>query len=166
MAKEIENAKATGNNGDGSYEDFLHEMVENGVIADGDKIARDGIGLIQPPEVKHTNAALIASVPNASAIYDKAEKMKGVVLDLLSRTVLRSHDERIYLLDWLEWCEDFGAGYDGPMRYIVSAISEGGLSREQYVDAITNVNRMSNSRGTYGQNKTQFKPKYKEGELS
>ena len=37
--------------GDGqTYEEFLGELqADGGVIADGDKIAREGIGLIQPP---------------------------------------------------------------------------------------------------------------------
>jgi len=165
MPKEIENTEALGNNGDGSYEDFLREMAENGVVADGDKIAKDGIGLIQPPEVKHTNAAIIASVPNASAIYDKNDKTKGIVLDLMARTNFRTRDELIYFLDWLEWCEDFGTGYDGPMRYCVAINSEGGLARQQYVDAITTT-RLGSMRTNYGRSPNQFKPKYKEGELS
>ena len=156
-----------GNNGhQQTYEEFVGAIAAGGgVMADGSNPA--GIGLIQSPEVKHTNASLIASMPNASSIYKEEEKMKGVLLDVLSRSVLLSHDERIHLLDWIEWCEEFGTGYDGPMRYIVSAISEGGLSREQYVDAITNQNRSNfNNRGTNGQDGNKFKPKYREGELS
>lgn len=165
MAEKIENAEAIDSNGGGSYEDFLKEMSEDGVVADGDKILREGIGLIQPPEVKHTNAAIIASVPNASAIYDKNDKTKGVVLDLMARTNFHTHDELIYFLDWLEWCEDFGTGYDGPMRYCVAINSEGGLARQQYVEAITTT-RLSGVRGNYGSKQNQFRPKYKEGELS
>jgi len=165
MSKEIENTEAIDNNGDSDYGEFLKEMSESGVVADGDKIYKEGIGLIQPPEVKHTNAAIIASVPNASAIYDKNDKTKGVVLDLMARTNFRSHEELIYFLDWLEWCEDFGTGYDGPMRYCVAINSEGGLARQQYVDAITTT-RFSNTGGIHGNKQNQFRPKYKEGELS
>ena len=150
------------------YAELLEKLQgDGGVIADGDKIAKEGIGLIQPPEVKHTNAALIASVPNAQQLYEKKDKDKGILIDLMARTIFRSDEEQYVFDEWVEWCEDFGVGLDGPIRFCVGRTSVGGLSRNQYVEVVT---YRSNNSGTPWRNdggdKNQFRPKYKDGELS
>lgn len=160
METEIENST----NGNGDYEAFLKEMGENGVVVDGMEFAKDGQPLIQPPEVKHTNAAIIASVPNAQSIYEKKDKAKGILLDFMARTNFRSDTEFKLFLDWIEWCEDFGVGYDGPMRWLVGLNSVEGMARNQYVEAIT-VTRFSSYKGNYGKSNNQLRSKYKEGEL-
>lgn len=138
-------------NGAGSYEDFLQEMRDKGALVDGMEFAKDGIPLIQPPETRHSNASIIASVPNTKEIYGKKDETnRGALLDLMARTTFRSRNELIYFLDWVEWCEDFGTGLEGPMRYCVAINSEGGKSREQYIEAITSYrfrNYGNNDRG-------------------
>jgi len=163
--KEIETSPNPDGDHAKEYGEFLRELEASGVpIADGLKIQSEGIGLIQPPEVKHTNASLVASVPNAGQIYDKDNKIKGILLDLMARTSFKMHEEVIAFLDWVEWCDDFGVGYDLPMRYVVAINSEEGQSRRQYIDAITY--RENKQGGLFGRNDgNQFKLKYKEGEL-
>ncbi len=156
------------NNGDeqAAYTELLEGLQAGGVIADGDKIAKEGIGLIQPPEVKHTNAALIASVPNAQQLYEKKDKDKGILIDLMARTIFRTDEEQYIFDEWVEWCEDFGVGLDGPMRFCVGRTSVGGLSRNQYVEVITYRANSSLPGRNNGGDKNQFSPKYKTGELS
>lgn len=155
----------TESNHEEEYREFLQELQDSGVVADGDAIAKDGIGLIQPPEVKHTNAALIATAINAQQIYEKIEKIKGYLLDFMARTNFRSDKEFKYFMDYVEWTEDYGVGYDGPLRWLVGLNSISGMARNQYIDAITMTSYRFPNRGGYGQQQNRFKPKYKEGEL-
>lgn len=161
MSDEIQMTEDNGN----GYREFLQGMVDEGFpMADGAEIAKNGIGLIQPPDQKHTNASIVASVPNAAALYEKTEqnyKEKGILLDLMARTTFRSQNEFIYFQEWVEWCEEFGTGLNAPIRYIVGINSVDGRSREQYIDAITTM-RFRN----YGQNNGgKPRPKFKDGEL-
>lgn len=149
------------------YQELLDEMADNGFpVAKAEDIVHDGIGLIHPPEARPTNAALVASVPGSQHLYEKDEKMKGVLLDLMARTNFRSDAEMKYFLDWVEWCEDFGVQYDGPMRYIVALNSINGTARSQYVDVMTTYRAMSRGNKNYYGGGNQSKPRFKEGELS
>lgn len=147
------------------YGELLQDLQDHGVVVDGLTFAKDGVGLIQPPEVKHTNASLLASVPNANNIY-KDEKIKGVLLDLMNRTRFENYQQMVYFEEYVEWCEDFGVGMDGPLRYLAALPAIGGLSREQYLQAISPGYQYNKSFWNRSGNGYNPKPKYKEGELT
>lgn len=144
------------------YSLLIEELQKGGVIADGDKIAGEGMAILEMGQPRQSNASILASVTNAPQFYEKSEKIKALLLDLMDRTFFRARNEVIYFLDWVDWCEEFGVGFDAPIRYIVAINSEGGKSREQYADAITTY-RIRN----YGNKYTdKSKPKHTESPLS
>lgn len=152
-----------GHGDSGEYALLLKELQEKGILADGDKMAKEGAPpLLSFVPERRSNAALLASVPNVERYYEKGNKDKALLLDLMNRTNYRSRNEFIYFQEWVEWCEEFGVGLDAPIRYVVGINSEGGKAREQYTDAITTWRFRS-----YGStNKDRYKPKYQEGKLS
>lgn len=144
------------------YEALLDELQRSGVVADGDRIGNEGMPLLEIGQQRPSNASILASVPNAQQFYDKQDKIKALLLDLMDRTFFRSRNEVIYFLDWVDWCEEFGVGFDAPIRYVVAINSEGGKSREQYTDAITTY-RLRSYANKYAD---KSKPKHTESPLS
>lgn len=145
------------------YQEFLEQMQAQGFpVGDG---SDGGQPMIQPPEIKHTNASLLASIPDSKNIYEKNEKIKSVVLDLMNRTKFDSFEQLVAFEEYVDWCEEFGTGYDKPLRYLAGMPSIQGRSREEYLQAISNYMRPMNFNRNQN-NGNQFKPKYKEGELS
>lgn len=150
------------------------EVTSNGNKEDEMQAFLDGIGfnpgtggdqpLILPPEVKHTNAALLASVPDAKNIYE-SNKIKGVILDLMNRTKFNSFDQMMEFEDYVDWCEEFGVGFDRPLRILAGLPSIEGKSRTEYLAAISQYlsTQFSDKRKPDG---SQFKTKYREGELA
>lgn len=160
-------------NGHGEDEDYaalVKELDEKGILADGEKIIQEGG--IHPFAIdtrqRASNASLLASVPNVERYYGKDEderikRQRGLLLDVINRTNFRSDKEFKYFLDWVEWCEEFGVGLEGPIRYCVAVNSINGLSREQYRDAITTW-RLRQYGSSY--NRDKDKPKSTQGKLS
>lgn len=144
------------------YQEFLDGMQEKGFKVENADDLANMPPMLQPPEVRHTNASLLASINNAKEIYEKRESLKGIVLDLMYRTRFESFEQLVAFNEYVEWCEEFGTGYDVPLRYLAGMPAIGGKSREEYLDAISYRPRL-NFRGNNGGGPS---PKYKEGELT
>ncbi len=69
----------------------------------------------------------------------KTQKAKELLIDLSARANFRSRNERIYFMDWVDWCEEFGVGYEGPILYLSTSRSENGESIRQLIQALTSV---------------------------
>lgn len=67
----------------------------------------------------------------------KNDREMELLTDLINRTNFRSRAERIYFLEWVEWCEDFAVGLKGPLLYLASARSENGESMKDLIAALT-----------------------------
>jgi hypothetical protein len=156
-------------NGDGDSEDLqyaalLDDLKSKGVIADGDKMAQEGA---TPPWLPTTNryrnnASLLATVPNSEDIYNKQDKIKGVLLDLLARTNFRNEKQHRYLEDWISWCDTYTHNFDRCIREIVGLNSIGGRGRQDLVESITTTRLHQ-----YGNNvKPRNSNKYQDGRLS
>lgn len=161
--KEIE----TQDNGhdDQEYQSLLDDMRAQGLpVRDAADVYKDGIGLLQMPEQRHSNASLLASVPNVSQLYDKKEKDKGILLDLMARTYFRNREEFTLFLKVVDWLEEFVGNYDWAIRYAVGVNSENGRGREQYTDAITTFRFRNYQQG--GNSGFKPKAKYQDGQLS
>lgn len=157
--------EATDSDGHGSeeeYQELLKDLNNQGIMADGDKMANQGgPNLLSMLPQRASNAALLASIPNLDRYYDVKSKDKAHVLDLMSRTTFRSRKEIIKFLEFLDWCDEFETGLDYCLRYLVGVNSEGGKAREQYTDAITTW-RFRN----YGSNnRNKLQQKHQEGKL-
>lgn len=149
----VEETLEENRNGDEGFQKWLDEQTAAGNIMEPGEFFKDGRGLIQPPEVKHSNASIIASVPDGAKVYGKKENDKALLLDLMARTNFRNHTEFVEFTKFVRWCEDYGIGLEEAMRYVVGITSEGGLSRQQYLEAIT-VFRM---RSYNNNDRTRFK---------
>jgi len=160
---EIEDTKTNGHGSEDEYTALLEELAAKGIETDAKDVSEaGGMNLLNMGPQRHSNASILASVPNAERYYDKASKKLALLLDLLSRTTFRSRKEIIHFNEWVDWCQEFTEDYDAPIRYLVAVNSENGKSREQYTDAITTF-RMRN----YGNNShDKARPKPQEGKLS
>ena len=98
-------------------------------------------------------SAVLAEVDTKGVF--KTDKAKELLVDLSARTNFRSRNERIYFLDWVDWCEEFGVGFEGPILYMSSARSEGGEGVQQLVDYYTRRDSHVYSQRPRGKEKTE-----------
>jgi hypothetical protein len=145
-------AEAEGN-GEGSYEDFVKALEEKGVIADGDKIAREGLHMLEATTEQRAAAVhYIAAAGKAESIF-KNEKIIAGISDQLARTAFPSQDNMFAFLDLFDWAIEFD--YHPALvycyEYVIALPSVGGQSRRELVEAVTTVN--SQQRIQYGNNK-------------
>jgi len=138
-----------GQDGGGDYGALLEELKEKGILADGDRIAQEGMALLSAQPGRQNALSQIASVPAAHEVYSK-DKAMALLTDLIARTHFFNHKERIAFLDYVDWCVEFEVPLDNGIRYLVSARSEGGEGVRQLIDAMTTFNHRQYSYGYKG----------------
>lgn len=148
MAEKEYNAPAESeNNGNGSYEDFVRTLEEKGVIADGDKIAREGAHMLEATQEQRSAAVhYIASAGKAETIFRNEklalEKLIAGISDQLARTAFPSSENMFAFLDLFDWAIEFD--YVEALvycyEYVIALPSIGGQSRRELVEAVTTVN--------------------------
>lgn len=95
------------------------------------------------------SATSIIAQTDAKGVFkgEEQEKIKEVLIDLVTRTNFRDRNERIYFLDWVSWCEEFTGDYSSCLLYLASARSEKSESINQLISALTRIEYRSYNYG-------------------
>lgn len=137
--------------------DSVLEKYSKSSASEGDKDT--GMSSVSRVAGKGKSTDVIAQVDSKGVF--KSDKPKELLLDLISRTNFRSRAERIYFLDWVEWCEAFNVNFSHPLLYLASARSENAESIHQLIEALTSFSHYEYS--AKGKGRSDKQPKTNEG---
>lgn len=157
MADDTNEYNAEGN-GDGSYEAFVASLGAKGLIADGEKIAREGAHLLEATSEQRAAAVhYIAAVNKAESIF-KNQKLLAGILDQMARTAYPNEDAMIALQDLVDWGLEYD--YEPALVYayetLISWPSVGGVSRKELVDTVTMVQHNQRNYQSANRNRSFF----------
>jgi len=148
------------------YEVLLDELIEQGVIADGGQLSKDGgANALQAPPTRLTNAQILISIPDIDKLYKESPE-KALILDLMNRTHFRTQREFTLFNNWVNWCDSFTGEYDECLRYLAGIVSIGGLSREEYSSAISVYYNLRKNANNNNNNGYKSAAKFQDGKLS